>query len=58
VAIIDVPGHRDFIKNMITGTSQVGCAVLTVVAGDGEFEARSPRMGRPMSMLFWLTLWM
>ena len=39
VAIIDVPGHRDFIKYMITGTSQAGCAVLIVAAGAGEFEA-------------------
>ena len=36
--IIDAPGHRDFIKNVMTGTSQAGCAVLIVAAGAGEFE--------------------
>ena len=39
VTIIDAPGHRDFIKNMITGTAQADVAILMISSAPGEFEA-------------------
>ena len=54
--IIDAPGHRDFIKNMITGTSQADCAVLMIASPSGEFEAGISKDGQTREHGNYLTL--
>ena len=50
-AHVDMPGHADYIKNMITGAAQVDGAILVV---SRRLMVRCPRLG---SMFCWLVRW-
>jgi elongation factor 1-alpha len=43
--IVDTPGHRDYIKNMISGSSNSDAAILMISSLPGEFEAGFSKEG-------------
>ena len=49
--IIDAPGHKDFIKNMISGASQADVALIMVPADAGGFEASIQKENRKKGVL-------
>ena len=50
--IVDCPGHRDFVKNMITGASQADAAILVVAAPDGVMDQTKEHvfLSRPLGI--------
>jgi elongation factor Tu len=57
-AHVDMPGHADYVKNMITGAAQIDCAVLVVSAADGpmpqtrEHILLAKQVGVPSILVF------
>ena len=52
--LIDAPGHRDFVKNMITGASEADASVLVVSAKKGESDVGMASGGQTREHAFLL----
>ncbi len=54
--LIDAPGHKDFMRNAITGASQADCAILVISAKKGEFEVGIAPGGQAREHAFLLSV--
>ncbi|CAF3658794.1 unnamed protein product [Rotaria sp. Silwood1] len=54
VTIADIPGHQDFIKNMITDAFQTDCGLLVVSASLGEFEVGISKDGQSLEHVLFM----
>ena len=62
VGIVDVPGHRDFIGNMLAGVGGIDAALFVVAADEGVFSGHvlsevPPILWHTVCRLFWDVLW-
>src|SRR5438045_8511430 len=50
LGIVDVPGHEDFVKNMVAGVGSIDLALLVVAADDGSMPQPEEHLPLPLDL--------